>query len=796
MAKYSRLRRLRRSISLIAKSIRAVFYPRNIKSSFKTILFSAKEYTCFFIALFVVQTGFLTISLMTDINLAHAQKTVQNEYNHHIEVVGLNQEQKVNLEYIIDLAVTRLNPYVQSASFYEESDGVYVAKIVLNEDQRLSAGFSHFKREMLSNISQEGWIIRRTPLYTYHQDYIIPYHAAFWGLTLLWMLLSVVILWFLYRIRVNHFKFTYGIYMACGADFSKLYGTAGGELLAISCMTILPSILIGTGLTAGLYLRQNIPLAVSVRSILGFFIFNLLAVLLAVYFPMRRMAKKPPVTLLRAVDNGSLVVSPNRSFRMFGEGYPHKYELFGMWRLRKYYAGLMLSAVLFAALFVSGLYMLGLEQAHDAIDPYEYVIRYGTLKPVDEEEAETDENGEWIPPTPMYDEEEINLIRDDLDIFLEDVYAIPGVSYVDWRVSTSGGSTQSHLLLKPGQISGGSVSLVSSEERASEGYKRAMNDYDYVAIDQLYIDTLVNHNLCTIEGDPYRLLAEEKMVIVSEDVNNQKCYHFSPGDKILVAVFKASHGALEMNFNPKDLLRQQIKKNDFTYEEYTVCAVIRGQSSERNITFGVTFDDYKALAKESALRDTLKVYMEDGTDYDVVRAAEGKIRQAISVCSGWLVEPTGHYFETHIEGMKQDDGLIFILSLLLLLISPLVWFFSQVMYYRKRRKEFHLLYALGAPRNSIAKLHRLAGGVLSGIAFLATAMLSYLCNWLMHMLLNTLLPKFGIIENVYYAFEISWPAFALCLVISVLCGFLSCEVPYVMFRQEQKKNPDRIIVNG
>ena len=74
---------------------------------------------------------------------------------------------------------------------------------------------------------------------------------------------------------------------------------------------------------------------------------------------------------------------------MFGSGFPVKYELFGMWRLRKYYAGLLLSAVLFAALFVSGLYLSDLEKYHDAIDPYEYTVRYGTLKIEDEEELQS-----------------------------------------------------------------------------------------------------------------------------------------------------------------------------------------------------------------------------------------------------------------------------------------------------------------------------------------------------------------------------------------------------------------------
>ncbi len=796
--KYLRQTKFFRWLGMLFRSIGAVFYPRNMKNAFKSVIFSAKEYLCFFVALFVLQAGFVTFSLMTDTNLAHAETTIRAEYTHHAEVVGMNQEQKINLQNILKLKLDLLDDYLAGASFYEESPGVWVAKITLNEGESLEAGLSHVKNTMLSTISQDGWILRTTPLYDFQSDYAAPYTWTYVGLILLWFVVSVAVLWVLYRIRVNHFKFIYGMYMACGAGFSKLYGTAGGELFAISCLTIVPAVLAGGGLTAGLYMADGITFSVSLRTVIGLLLFNLATILTAVYLPMRRMAVKTPVNLMRSLDNGALVVSPNRSFRMFGAGFPHKYELFGMWRLRKYYAGLVLSAVLFAALFVSGLYISGLEKHHDELDPYEYTIRYGTLKPEIEEEElelETDENGEEIPPPPDLTDADIEMIFGDLELFLDEVMKVPGVSYVDWKVATRGSSMQSHLLLKPGMLAGGTDSLITSKERSDDGYTHAMNEYSYTAFDKTYIDMLTEHGLCTFEGDPYRLLTEENTVIVSEDVFNSKCYNFAPGDKIMVAVCDKP-GPVELTLDAKDLLRQQIEIFDFHYVEYTVCAVMRGRTSQQNITFGVSVENYTELAKTLPVRDRLLVYMEDGTDYDTVRAAEGSIRRAISACSGWIVEPSGHYFKTHIGGMKQDHAMILTLSILILAVSPLVWFFSQLMYYRKRNTEYNILLALGAPEHSFGKLHRIAGGVLSGVAFLITAILSYLCNFVVHLLLNTLLPKFGLIENVAYPFEMSVPALLSCFAVSVICGFLSCELPYRLWKSGRKKGGGRISVNG
>ena len=52
---------------------------------------------------------------------------------------------------------------------------------------------------------------------------------------------GVVIILLLYNIRINHFKFTYGIYMSYGADFRKLFSTSIWEIIAVSTVTFLPA---------------------------------------------------------------------------------------------------------------------------------------------------------------------------------------------------------------------------------------------------------------------------------------------------------------------------------------------------------------------------------------------------------------------------------------------------------------------------------------------------------------------------------------------------------------------------
>lgn len=58
---------------------------------------------------------------------------------------------------------------------------------------------------------------------------------------LLCTVLSVLLLTVLYRIKLNHNKFTYGIYLSFGADFKRLLTSAFSEMLVITAITALPS---------------------------------------------------------------------------------------------------------------------------------------------------------------------------------------------------------------------------------------------------------------------------------------------------------------------------------------------------------------------------------------------------------------------------------------------------------------------------------------------------------------------------------------------------------------------------
>ena len=774
--RHPRIEKCKRALSTAAQALSAAFRPRNLKSAFRTVTFNTKEYVCFFIAILLVQTGFWTLSLTTDADLASRRAQIRDSYDYHFEIVNLDNEQMTTMNNDFKIELDTADARFDTITMRQETDGTYTFRIRAADGLDPSHAYNHTVN-MLNKRGIKGWSINTSPLYEYDTTYRTPLLASFWGIAAGWLLLGLVTVVVLYLIRLDHFRFTYGIYMTCGADYPMLYGTAAGEMTAISVLTFIPAGLLGFGLAALLYLPRGVPLAFSVRTALCVPLLSLAVVLLSVGIPMRRLSKQPPVQLLAAGDNTGSVTSPRRSFRFFGASYPSKYELATMWRMRKYYIRLLVSAVLFAAMFVSGLYIAGMTRDMTEQPAYEYTVTFDAG-------YAWDDDGKYLGMN--LSPEELEIIRTDGDYFLPALNEIDGVDYVGWKAAQTGGWYNSHLLLKPGQSGAGAKGMtVVSNERKSDGYTTAIRDYEYTAVDKAWLDTLVENGLCTVEGDPYEVLTNPNAVIMSEDVYNKTAFSFRVGDKVTAARWLKFKGVVDPNLvmHPQELLREQIAKSVFEYHEFTVCAVLHGLPAEANITFGVGYDVYEMLTGEPAVRNTFMVYMDRDASDETVRAADGDIRRAVTEMGDWRVDRTGNFFRSRIKAERNGPGLAVTLGSLLLIISPLVWLFSQVMFYRRRRGEFDLLHALGSPDGTLPKLFRQTGGILSGLAFLTTVLLACLCNWLVFTVVTVLLPKMHLTEAVSYDYALSLPALAACVAVSVICGFLSCEIPYRLIRK-------------
>ena len=130
---------------------------------------------------------------------------------------------------------------------------------------------------------------------------------------------------------------------------------------------------------------------------------------------------------------------------------------------------------------------------------------------------------------------------------------------------------------------------------------------------------------------------------------------------------------------------------------------------------------------------------------------------------------------------------VLIIAVLLLLLSPVVWFFSQLLFYFKREKEINILRMFGALERDIKRLYGFAGLILSGIASIITVILGYVSIYGLYKLFNSILVKYGMVSGTRYEFYISIPALITCILLSVLCGFLSSYIPYLVSKNRRKR---------
>ena len=107
MPRKSRTKRFIEWIVTLCLSIGAVLYPRNVKNAFRSVTKNWKEYVCFYLAALVMTAGFWTVTLCAEANMHKAQQAVEEEFDYHIEVALLDNDQYANLDQQLQYQLQR-----------------------------------------------------------------------------------------------------------------------------------------------------------------------------------------------------------------------------------------------------------------------------------------------------------------------------------------------------------------------------------------------------------------------------------------------------------------------------------------------------------------------------------------------------------------------------------------------------------------------------------------------------------------------------------------------------------------
>ena len=160
----------------------------------------------------------------------------------------------------------------------------------------------------------------------------------------------------LFNTVVNHFKFSYGVYMTFGANFRKLFANAISEMLSINVMTFIPSFGFSILITYFLTARAGYGVSVIWYPMFLSLLCSAILTVIAVLFVIKRLSVQTPDKLIRSINNVGLITSPRFSRRIGEKGFPVKSELLSLKRFVKYIVSLVLSTVVFASLYCGGLY--------------------------------------------------------------------------------------------------------------------------------------------------------------------------------------------------------------------------------------------------------------------------------------------------------------------------------------------------------------------------------------------------------------------------------------------------------
>lgn len=749
------------------------------------MFFNFKQYSCFFAAIFIVQFGYGLVSIAATNNNSVEKGHVTEEYKYDLVFRDLNEEQYIYLKNY------RNNQFDKNSKLYIIED--YTETYSKAEDANVYDVYLTFREGDEKQAFEDFWINYAPTLKsvsatdsvpTYEKSPLINFAetknanaVSFLIITAVFLVVAVVLMVSLYNIRMNQYKFTYGVYMTYGADFKMLFGTAFWEMFIISLVTYLPAIILANVGVWLIYRPSGFGFAFSGISFLWVALFSLVVVAASVYMPMQVMSLRQPMSLIKTEDNSNLVTSPRRSFNILGKKFPMQYELYSVWRFRKYNIQLLTTAIGLCALFICGLYLSNIY----TID-LEYPRAQFTLD---------------LSASPFeYDSQ-----------LCDDLYAIDGITGVEVtgeatpteNINSASPVTEAMYVSRHVLINRNDLLFFRDPFKSFVSYKQ--KDYTepgkYVATNEVLFKAVDEDQLRLLEqyevvGDVTKVLKNDgdtKYVIVADSMTNIRNFKFEPGDKIAISSRPKSAG----NVGDKTgaaLLRAMMNLG-YEYETYEICAVVKNIPTN-DLPIYLNHENYEDAVDRPATTQQLNIFVDPervvlDNELTEEAKAEGKIAvgdieksiRAIGhdQLGNIVLKNTRVLSDKNISLDKHYSELYICLSVLILLVSPIMWFFSQTLYYMKREKEFNIIQSMGAKESDIRKIYLLGGLSMAVMSLVVSIALSYIASYIMFYAYNVWIPMIDG-EYVRYSFSLPWYSLLISVIMSVACGFFSAYIPY------------------
>lgn len=866
------------------------YLKHNLKLALKSVTYHFKQYFCFYVAILIVETMFGIIVMSTSNNIYQYKANTMDDYDYHISLTGLTKGQKDYLYQDDEL----LND--ERYSFYDEPNGdlfnvyVYMDEEMGTKNDLLQRFTSNYLKR-LPRAEGSNYTLSQSPLFNIGSELTAIRLECALKLFVLGIV-SILVIMLLYNIRINHFKFTYGIYMSFGADCKQLFTTCVWEIFMIAVLVLIPAGGIATLTSYLFYELAEYKYHFAPQLALYAILFMIPVVMIAIFLPIKAVASKPPLKLLLAEDNSNLVTPPRISVQLLGKKFPRSYEGISMARFRRYSATLILSSVVFSSLFVCTSFFRDIYKFNMDTEKQEYTVHFNQEEIVEKvwevtiaskdvtltfREArnkaygndfaekkiqrvrkfesyydsteyimERSEANAVVKVTRISDNKDVTedyefakaaALKDGISVtelnnlekYLNDArYQIThdernnlvsvlekqevekiryegeeltperetqlvnldnGIKWIYKQCSLDAFDIQSHILFDASDVTLGGGFVINPNNKE----ERALSNVEYFAAGR---DTLtyIEENF-DFEGNLYDVFDIDsdgtRYAIISETAANSKILKIDVGDTIKIAKFVdiTKDPSRQQGLTGKRYTEFYLEYGIFEYETYKVCAIIKDMPTSDNLPVYLDPEHFTELTGKEEVYTEVAVYVNTELESGEISSLTDTLRRW---CADFAkVEWHNAVAESRIERESRDLAVLDAISIVILILSPIFWFFSQIMFYKRRNREFELIRGMGAVEKEIKKIFLFDGLIMALLGMVSTVVFSSVGIWLIHQINMKWVSRLNLSSRVLYSFEMPWIELAISIGLTAICGFLASYIPYRINKKQSSLTKSR-----
>ena len=119
--------------------------------------------------------------------------------------------------------------------------------------------------------------------------------------------------------------------------------------------------------------------------------------------------------------------------------------------------------------------------------------------------------------------------------------------------------------------------------------------------------------------------------------------------------------------------------------------------------------------------------------------------------------------------------------------TPVLWLFSQKVFYEKRESEVTLLYRMGAGEKRLIGMFFTGGAFVAAVSFVASIVMSFLTSVALLTVVAWILPFFGFRHSWMLTFEFEAWTLLLSAAVCTVCGIIASLWAYYRGSRERKK---------